>query len=891
MKCKLLILTSIATFGIWFNPTILSITNNDNHSRDTKINYVKTQDYIPYFDFKNKYNEEIKNLDISSLDEMDIINLNYQLIFDKQLFSFGLSHEAETDFVPNSLIKFYLDAYYENNEYDRFIFDYIKEIKIVKYPTIGTARLQFILKPNQKIKMRVINEEGQYLNKIYLLEDSFSFSIVNFNTNKEVMVNNEVIDISTTNLSSKLASEVKSKDIIDNLFQFGDEPLITNPLFITNYNREDFLRVFELSIDELKYSNLNRNLSGRITLTPHSSNNSRTIAPFVGGSFEFTLIGFKPNVIVNQVTTNINISSNINFRKMTASEFELGKYSNHYIERFLSSFINYADTPILQNVLIQTSLTHDEFNYVLNPEFVVGLVDDINGKILDNKIIYKIPINNDGTIFEEKTIIFNIIGFKKNISIKMNDLKEIVVNKVFNNLSVNEIDDDFIINNLFQFESISLSENYIGCCNTTIDGFKQYAIKSIEINEKNTIEGYAIISVIFNDNITINNSNSKVFTYKISGFKKMINIYYSDNIIDITNKYNLDKYIFLKNEVFKQNENIILIEQYINNNLETILSQLFTFNFDNISPTNLFSSNANKSIITKTFNEVHVISNKVLGYIDIVFGQNRPVNGVMINGLMNAKEFKLRIIGYEKSFLASFNNKKYIDQNNIPSISIDNLNSNNILDSELFCFENKNQSTNNIITTSISKQVFIDEFLKSISIENEDALGTIYIELNFNKGFINNLDKLWICIYGYKKNDNNFINVKNIDDIGKINEYKGYKAKDFTKENILKLINYKNTNKKFSVLDINCSKQMFDNVILQSIDINNKSNMVSISFHLNEKGENKTYNAYIKGFVEDINYPLIISLSVFVPIITILIVTLVIYLYKKRKLIKEVENE
>ncbi len=889
MKCKLLILTSVAIFDIVSNPITLFHNDKSKNERVSQLKYIKTQDYIPYFDFKNMHNDDIKNMDISSMDEMDIINLNYQLIFDKQLFAFGLSQDAESDFKPSSLIKFYLDTYYENSEYDRFIFDYVKEIKLLKYPTIGTARLQFILKPNKSIKMRVINGTSEFLNKIYLLEDSFSFSIVNFNTNKEAMVNDQEIDVSTTSLSTKLARDLKPEDIINNLFQFSNEPIITNPLFITNYERQDFFKVFEVFIKNTKYTNLERNLSGKIILKPLTSN-LRSIQPFIGGEFDFTLIGFKPNVVIHQVTSSINVSSNINFRKMKASEFESGKYSNKYIERFLSSFVNYADTPTLQNVLIQTSLTYNDFNYVLDPEFEVGAVDDVNGKILNNKIIYKIPINNEGTIFEEKTIIFNIVGFKKNIAIKMSDLKEIVVNKFFNNISVDEIDNDFIISNLFQFESNILNNGYIGCSNTTIDGFQQYAIKSIEIKERNLIDGYVIINLCFNDGILINNTSTNEFTYKISGFKKNINIYFTDYILDINNQNQLRKYSFLNDNVFKQNQNVGVIEQYVKTNLTTILSQVFTFNYDNQSSVNLFSTNTSKSTILKTFDKVTISVNNVLGYIDIIFGQTTPINGLNVNGSINLNEIKLRITGYDKQFTASFNNLEYLKKDKI-NIDLNNLNQASILDSELFSFENKNQSINNIITTSISKENFIDNFLKSIIFEKEEALGTIYIQIEFNTGFINDLDKLWVCIYGYNNVNQDFIKHHDIENITNINEFINCKTSDFSNENALSFINYKNTNKKYSILDVNCSKAMFDNVIFQTLNIQRNDDSVKVSFKLNNQGKTEIYSSTIKGFIKGINYPLIISLSIVIPILIIGIIIATFYLYKKRKIIKESEND
>lgn len=922
MKSKKMLFINSLLFTSVITPTCNALISNTVH-KNVKISksYTPTKEqlYIPFFNFKDINNEFIDSINISSITLDDILSIPYNQIFSKnvedksqplELFSFN-DPSMINDTKPTALINIFVEDYsiykgIENNQekYNLFIKNYIDDIELIKYPTIGTVRVNMKLKNDKNIRFISIDDKFDLEKNLNVINDNFSFSIVNFKTSKEVVVESEMIDISNTKLSYFKANEIKTDDLVNNLFQFADTKIIDNPLLVTNYTHQDFIKIFDINYKILSTDKFGMRTKALLEITPKKT--TRKLQSYPGGKYIFNMKGFKTDFYIRQISGTVDISSSKELKQMKATEFK-NKNSNISLtqtyKKFLNRYINFSDVPPSENSFIDTNLSTTEFydeNYI-DPRIVIedSNCNDIEGIISNAKLIVKIPLNLSGDIYEEQIFTFNIVGFKIDVNINLNDSNEVLINKELCNIKVKDVDEEFILENLVKYNVVNNDldlSNFIFSTNTNKLNIEEFAIEEIKINSKDEIKGYVVVSIKFTNLITLNRENdSNIFTFKVSGFKKDINIYYEDNSISIGNKENLNKYKFLsdQNGIFKSIDNIQQINNYLSKkeNIDKILKDIFIFEYNGVQNNRIFSTNADISFISSLISSAIALEDKTLGIVTIRISFINNVNGVFINGIENNEFIEFKIVDYPKEFYSSINNIKNINVKNFPELSnFNNLTEDDILNSTLFEFLSITK-TNTIISTDLTLEIFKKNFLKSISLFKEKELGLIHVVIKLYNGFIKDVNEIFFTIYDYFSIDNQFIFTNNIENITDISEYREYKPSMFNINDVYNFINYKNDNKKFNLLKVNCHKVVFENVLLNNISLSKSDDSIQVKFDMNEKGVNKTFESNIYGFNSDKNWTLIIVLSICIPIIVIFFVILIIYLIKRNKIKKEIENE
>lgn len=316
------------------------------------------------------------------------------------------------------------------------------------------------------------------------------------------------------------------------------------------------------------------------------------------------------------------------------------------------------------------------------------------------------------------------------------------------------------------------------------------------------------------------------------------------------------------------------------------------FEYDSTSSNKLFTINCTKEFFrTNIFDSLILEYKNQLGIIKFQIKIKSTFKGLFQNGL-EINDLSFNVIGYEKEFKTTLDNKIYYQKNEYPLLqTIDNIDQDNIFKS-LIMFNSAVKNNNYLLTTSISDIDFKQYFLKSISINKEKDLGLVNVNIQLVPGFIDGVTNIHFVICGYDiLTPPNELKVKNIDEITKIPKFKDMTPSIFTNNDVLDLISYSGLNQKYSILDLNCARDTFEQLILNDISIEKTYSSAKVILTLkNSDGSLSQYISMINGFNSDLNIGLIVGLPIAVIVIIVIGIIVTIYLCKRKKIMKEMEE-
>lgn len=896
MYKKILIFSTFIT-SVFMIPIFSSIPfdNKIELARDVKA--INKQNYIPYLSLLNR---DTSDLDIDNMTLENAMGIGYTNLYQselgegKELTLLNVKTGIDNNSQELGLITFI-------NEASITIKDYLKNnfnaIEIFRYKEIGTIRFKLKVIKGKIVRFANLKPSstgnGLIYDKPTFVDDYLEFALTNINSSKEIVTQDSVINIANTPLGKLHGSKVLINDIIESLFQFSDSHIINDPLLITNFDKRNFFNMYEVLFDEKLVSNGETKISGYIYLKRKQK--TRFFNNITDMKFKFTLEGFNGIYLVKQITNKLNVSSRKELKNIIASKFDA------YKPQFLKWFINYSEAPVIKNVLAETNLNVNDFNNILKPKLIFGEGSDINdveGTIINNKLIVNIPIGSNGSITEEKILYFDLFGFKKDILIHANKNKVINIDSKssLSNFNIAEIDKDFILKNLISFEQ-TIPSNIDGSSvlfstNISYDTFVSNAIKEYSIFSTNSIQGSLVFKITLNDSIDVIDNSKKEFTFNIQGFKSNVTILNQRNYLDIKNQQDLQNFEFIKkldiNNVAGTNA-WVSANAWVSDNQDPIIDQLFMFKDDLTSSNELFAINCTRDFFrTKIFDSFILEYKNQLGIIKMQIKIKSTFKGLFQNGL-EINDLSFNVIGYEKEFKTTLDNKIYYQKNEYPLLqTIDNIDQDNIFKS-LIMFNSAVKNNNYLLTTSISDIDFKQYFLKSISINKEKDLGLVNVNIQLVPGFIDGVINIHFVICGYDiLTPPNELKVKNIDEITKIPKFKDMTPSMFTNNDVLDLISYSGLNQKYSILDLNCARATFEQLILNDINIEKTYSSAKVMLTLkNSDGSLSQYISMINGFNSDLNIGLIVGLPIAIIVIIAIGIGITIYLNKRNKIIKE----
>lgn len=865
-------------------------------ARDVKA--INKQNYTPYLSLLNR---DTSDLDIDNMTLETAMNINYNILYKPELdkakkelmllnVKTGIDNNSNElgliTFINESTIK--IDEYLKNN---------FNAIEIFRYKEIGTIRFKLKVIKGKIVRFANLKPSstgnGLIYDKPTFVDDYLEFALTNINSSKEIVTQDSVINIANTPLGKLHGSKVLINDIIESLFQFSDSQIINNPLLITNFDKRIFLNMYEVLFNEKLVTNGETKISGYIYLK--RKQNTRFFNNITDMKFKFTLEGFNGIYLIKQITNKLNISSRKELRNIIASNF----YKITDIENlFLKWFINYSEAPVIKNILAETNLNIVDFNSMLKPRLTFGKENDINdveGTIVNNKLTLNIPIGSSGSITEERVLYFDLFGFKKDILINVNKNETINIDSKssLSNFSIDEIDKDFILKNLISFEQTTPSNidgsSILFSTNISYDTFIRNAVKEYSIFSTNLIQGSLVFKITLNDSINVTDNSKKEFTFNIKGFKSNVKILNQRNYLDIKDQQDLQNFEFIKELDIN---NVANTNAWVSTNQDFIIDQLFMFEYDSTSSNKLFTINCTKEFFrTNIFDSLILEYKNQLGIIKFQIKIKSTFKGLFQNGL-EINDLSFNVIGYEKEFKTTLDNKIYYQKNEYPLLqTIDNIDQDNIFKS-LIMFNSAVKNNNYLLTTSISDIDFKQYFLKSISINKEKDLGLVNVNIQLVPGFIDGVTNIHFVICGYDiLTPPNELKVKNIDEITKIPKFKDMTPSIFTNNDVLDLISYSGLNQKYSILDLNCARDTFEQLILNDISIEKTYSSAKVILTLkNSDGSLSQYISMINGFNSDLNIGLIVGLPIAVIVIIVIGIIVTIYLCKRKKIMKEMEE-
>lgn len=397
-------------------------------------------------------------------DDFSKMNIND---FDK---TFILDKMIKYSDVNNDLNKYLLSTSLSKSD---FINKYLSKLDIEKNNNSKTA----------SVVMEVLDDYG-------VLKRLILPTINDFDSSASFLLNKTI--------NHKLDDSVKIDDIddqyvINNLIAYDQQELISNKTIIsTNISKEEFVNNYldKIAITSSEEDKFNNNLKISLLLNTPINNQIK---------YDF----------------NIRVLTSRAYLKKNAGKFELPKYLidkniSDINEEDIYSLIKTKDNNII-DYLFEINVNFNELKKYLtislNKNEFLGIIN------------VQMGLQNIGNSINDM-IQFTLVGFDNNIEFKTNN-NEIDISwfSVFDNISdFNQIDDNFIINNLIKFIDSPSQNNIIGSFNVSKDDFLQL-YKSIDIvKEGNSLN----ITINLKNSITTNarGLRSNTVSFKITDIKK-----------------------------------------------------------------------------------------------------------------------------------------------------------------------------------------------------------------------------------------------------------------------------------------------------------------------------------------------------------------------------------
>lgn len=513
----------------------------------------------------------------------------------------------------------------------------------------------------------------------------------NFNISQNTVINLKDFN-KNSNYPINSIYSIDSKWIINNLINYNNQ---TNTLpnlpyvFSTDASKEQFeeLILFKDEINpdgiDIKYSSDFSYMDVAIHLNANKLNN----IPILNNNiftYHFRFQGFDP-IFKYEYKDKFNINDAINFST---------KLEDLNRDTILNNLFKYEDNN-LTNFVFKTNYSKEKY---FNNIFQNIVIDKNYSKNIATITLFHI----DGKIN------FELNNFNSQIKIDIvNNL-----NLQYDNISLSQINNDFIINNLMNFNNVITNENSILNTNISKKEMTNNVLEYINIISKDYISNSLKIRLTFFEDV--NNQKEHILTIYFN--KNLINIFNINNQFSI-NKDNINPNDFNHKDIFK----------YISfNNSLPFSESIFSVNiseeeFNNILDKNnfVFEPNIKNGSIKFIFNFL-------------------PNNNIYIEDDENGKAtfFSINVFGFksnaEVNFQSKINANTYSIFNNITSIN--QINDKSFVIDNLIGYDGKNGI---IGTTNLSKNNFKEMVNVIPRVERE----SLFLDFTF-KSNVNNNQKL-----------------------------------------------------------------------------------------------------------------------------------------------------
>ena len=666
--------------------------------------------------------------------------------------------------------------------------------------------------------------------------------------------------------------------LLDNLIQFKDGKFIKDPLLTTNVNKDEFVNRFFISFviqnDESK-------LGTEISLTiNYRDDKSQTQTKKV------TLENLKPKVIFD---LNLNNQNQYDLKLQPEVAYDSAyEFAANFEQKIQEKLISYQNSKI-DDALVQTNIQKTDFSK-FRPVFKLGTIDNINGTITNNSISILVPTLNVGNSswdlnedqFSLETFKFDLINFQKQpifIDYVKNGVFDVGKNFKLKNLTANDFNQEVFLQNLVQYNSTFLNQNYLVAINYDIDTFSK-ALTNFTIENIDATEGELDLSF----QLRINDVNSS-HHYQIRGFKKVVNIENQTTTINKKNYQLLNQKDLA--EIFQNSDQANLIK-FISQNINFFFANddqaIFKTSIDN------FPSLFLNGIDLKFF--------KTLGQIKITFKVNLNALDDRVlylnDQLLRLDQLSLVIDGFQsKKVVFELNKDKINDPKAYDSLSnfVDNFvdfTQEVNLDPSEHPDHDKLRAISRFsaIRTNLTKEEF--NHIVNISFDRSDEYKIALVKIDY---LLNNENKqIKIAINSINNPITYQVSQKPFD-VSKYPEWKNKSVDDFSKDDLLNLIGFNDQPNQYGILTVNASRALFENVLLKNFTINKHFDSIDIELDLVN-----SVNRSVKKTIKVINlnwrlneialWSILAAAGLVALIIAIIIIAQIRRSYMKRKVLK-----
>ena len=613
--------------------------------------------------------------------------------------------------------------------------------------------------------------------------------------------------------------------ILDSFVQFSNGPFVAQPLLTLNMTKNEFVNQFLVA---LQITNDEAKLGSEVTINLSYRN------PQVISNLTAKITNLKPQVNFNLNLENgaYDIKQNKQFAFNTAYEF-----AANFQQNLTANLIQFNNQQI-DSFLISTNISEADFSK-FRPIFKVGTIDNINGQITNNSISLLVPELNadnnaaweiDKDVFVTKTFNFDLINFEPHaiaIDYAPNGIFDISKNAKLNQLTADNFNEEIFLQNLIQYNSTFLNQNFLVAINYDIETFTK-SLADLQIRNVDITTGQLDLSFSLNVNGLISQHQ-----YTLQGFKKVVLINNKQSTINKKNYPLLDGKELV--EAFEKDDTV-LITNFINANLNLFFANdekaIFQTSIDNFA--DLFLSKLNKKFTINIF--------KTLGQIKITFNLDLNASADQVlyfnEQPLSNNQLDLIISGFETQKVILEVQKSQIDDPNAFS-ALDNFIDNFVDFIDVVPPANGAQPFANPATkiraasrfSAIRTNLTPAEFahVSNVSIDRSDqyaiALVTFSSTLNGqtqeNKIGINSIKKA----IQYQVSQDPL-------DAQKYPEWQNKSVDDFSNEDVFNLIGFNGRQNDYQLMSINASRALFESVLLKNIQINRFGSYVDVELSL-----------------------------------------------------------
>lgn len=717
-----------------------------------------------------------------------------------------------------------------------------------------------------------------------------------------VVLQNESFDCFSTQLQNYSSYEIFQQDnlfyknlLLDNFVQFSNGKYIEKPLLKYNGTKESFITKqkpkIEIEIIE-KDQNQKVTLGTQLRFRILYNLNTNT-QQYDQQTNWLRLFNLKPKIDWLLETNKFDISQNNKFAFYSAEDFSKN-FKQNIIgdgkdDQNSNGLIGYTPTSI--NKLIKTNIPFELF-YDFRPLIQLGTINNEEGAITNNSISIEIPSVNivnpewkhNEDIFKKTTLYFDLINFKKiplNIEFNPNPIIDISQNNVLNKLTAPLFNENTFLKELVNTNTSSFDSNYLISINKDISFFKSL-LTSFEISEINEEQGELKLTFkIENDKY---NQYNGIYSYKIIGFKKIYNLTSNFKYENINSDIKINKkdFNFLNNtqleSAIKNNE-----KGNVLNYIKTNVSDFFSHNKEIKGLFQVKDEKFINSYLENTKTEVQIFQN--LGQINVKFYLNLDaINDTILyldNNLLKTKVIELKIFGYASNPYQINLLKEKIEDKDAFRLLEDDFYGN-------FIQFGETESHFNVIKTNLTKEEFkqISRFNIDKSEKYKIAIVNLwYIENDKEVNKIISINSATSISYPDLSDD------VQVFDASRYNEWKEKSVDNFTNDDFISLISFNDIKNKYNLMSISCSRDVFNNVLLEKIESTKYS--TSIEFKLKLRTSMNTSKEYrfvvsnLKPKLENYSEILIyVFLGITGTLLLVLIGLLVHRSFIKRKVLK-----